>query len=471
MANSLGYAQDTKGNLFELFDDGTKVAITPGVTAFVDATGTRIPVKVTSAAPAAPAPAAPVKEKDYSAEMAAAAAAEADAKKALAKADAMYSKATTPKKTYAPGETVFTPVKEIVDRYGDVVRVDAQGRDEFGNIVFAGTDQSKVGGSPNTSVGAPAVSGGAAAGGGAGGGGEVAQDNTARQSAYDLLYEKFARLGLGGLVAPLESLIKKGDLQPSQFTGELRKTDDYKKRFAANAARQAKGLMPLDEATYIANENQYEKVMKNYGLPASYYAGYTDPKTGVTYKPALEKFLSGDVSPTELEDRIMTAQQRVLNTNPEVLKALKQFYPDISNADILAYTLDPEKSLNEIQRKVTAAEIGGAALAQGLQTGTSSAEALAGYGITKQQAQKGYEAIAEILPRGSQLASIYGQSPYTQQTAETEVFGTTGSAEAAAKRKKLSDLEQASFAGQSGVGALGRDRAAYQSQTYGAGQY
>lgn len=372
---------------------------------------------------------------------------------------------------------VFTPVKKIVDRYGDVVPVDSQGRDESGMIVIAGPDQSKVGGPKNTSMIVdagdgktvdltplpPAGAGNTVIGGG--------QDNSGRQSAYDLLYEKFARLGLGGLVAPLEYLIKKGDLQPSQFTNELRKTDNYKKRFAANAARQVKGLAPLDEATYIANENQYEKVMKNYGLPASYYAGYTDPKTGITYKPALEKFISGDVSPTELEDRIMTAQQRVLNTNPEVLKALRQFYPDISNADILAYTLDPEKSLNEIQRKVTAAEIGGAALAQGLQTGTSSAEALAGYGITKQQAQKGYEAIAEILPRGSQLASIYGQSPYTQQTAETEVFGTTGSAEAAAKRRKLSDLEQASFGGQSGVGALGRDRAAYQSQTYGAGQY
>lgn len=299
----------------------------------------------------------------------------------------------------------------------------------------------------------------------------VPQDDSGRRSAYDLLYEKFARLGLGGLVAPLESLIKRGDLQPSQFTGELRKTDDYKKRFAANIARQTKGLMPLDEATYITNENQYEKVMKNYGLPASYYAGYTDAKTGVTYKPALEKFLSGDVSPAELEDRIMTAQQRVLNTNPEVLRALRQFYPDISNADILAYTLDPERSLNEIRRKVTAAEIGGAALAAGLQTGSTSAEALAGYGITKQKAMEGYQEVATMLPRGSQLADFYKQTPYTQQVAETEVFGTSGAAEAAKKRKALTALEQASFSGQSGVGALGRDRAAYQSQTYGAGQY
>jgi hypothetical protein len=44
------------------------------------------------------------------------------------------------------------------------------------------------------------------------------------------------------------------------------------------------------------------------------------------------------------------------------MTALKQFYPDIKNGDILAYTLDPEKGLADIRKKVTAAEIGGAAL-------------------------------------------------------------------------------------------------------------
>ena len=296
------------------------------------------------------------------------------------------------------------------------------------------------------------------------------QDNSARQSAYDLLYDKFARLGLGGLVSPLQDLIKRADIQPSQITTELRNSKAYQQRFAANAQRQSKGLMPLDEATYISNENQYEKIMKNYGLPVSYYAGTTDPQTGITYKPSLEKFLVGDISPTELEDRITTAQQRVLNTNPEVLKALKQFYPDISNADILAYTLDPEQSLNTIKRKVSAAEIGGAALAQGLSTGQASAEALAGMGITKQQAQQGYQTIGEMLPRATQLGSIYN-TPYDQATAEAETFGTAGAAEAARKRKALAALEVGSFSGSSGVGALGRDTAPYRQQTYGAGQY
>jgi len=196
--------------------------------------------------------------------------------------------------------------------------------------------------------------------------------------------------------------------------------------------------------------------MRNYGLPATYYT-----RGDMGRQEGFEKFLAGDVSPAELEDRISIAQKRVLNAPPEVTTALKQFYPDISTGDILAYTLDPSKGLQDIQRKVTAAEIGGAALGQGLGTSMQRAEELARFGVTGEAARQGFQTVAEIAPRGSQLASIYRQEPYGQAEVETEVFGLTGSAEAAKRRKKLTELEQASFSGQAGAtgGALGRERA------------
>jgi hypothetical protein len=143
------------------------------------------------------------------------------------------------------------------------------------------------------------------------------------------------------------------------------------------------------------------------------------------------------------------------------MAALKSFYPGITNGDILAYTLDPTNALTEIKRKVTSAEIGGAAIQAGLTTGMTRADELAKAGITKQQAQQGFQTVAEVAPRGGQLAAMYGESPYTQQTAEQEVFGLAGSVDAAKQRKKLAGLEQASFSGQAGTaqGALGRERA------------
>jgi len=287
---------------------------------------------------------------------------------------------------------------------------------------------------------------------------KLKQDEKTRQgqSAYTLLFEEFNRYGMGALVEPLKALIQDG-LSPAEFTLRLRETDAYKKRFAANADRIKKGLKAISEAEYLELEDQYQNVMRNYGLPESYYT-----RGDMGRQEGFEKFIASDVSALELEDRIATAQKRVLNANPEVLQAIKDFYGDsITNGDILAYTLNPTKGLEDIKRKVTAAEIGGAAIQSGLRTGMARAEELGAAGITKQQAQQGFGTIAGGLERGSQLASIYGENPYTQTTAEKEVFGLAGQTEAAKERKKLTSLEKATFGGQSGVtsGALARDRA------------
>jgi hypothetical protein len=282
-----------------------------------------------------------------------------------------------------------------------------------------------------------------------------AQAQGERQSAYDLLYSQFKQYGLEALVEPLKGLVTSG-ASPSEFTIKLRETDAYKKRFAANEARIQKGLKAISEAEYLGLEDQYQNIMRNYGLPAEYYA-----RGDMGTQEGFNKFIANDVSAAELEDRVMTAQSRVLNSNPEVLASLKAFYPDITNGDILAYTLNPEKALTDIKRKVTAAEIGGSATQAGLGTTMARAEELGAAGINKAQAQQGFGTIAGGLERGSQLASIYGQDPYTQTTAEKEVFGLAGKTEAEKQRKKLTGLEKAAFSGQSGIssGALVRDRA------------
>ena len=281
-----------------------------------------------------------------------------------------------------------------------------------------------------------------------------------RLSAYNILKMEFDQYGLGSLVTDIKDLLI-NDTPTSEFGLRLRGTEAYRTRFKANEARIAAGLAALSPAEYVALEDQYQNIMRNYGLPASYY---TKDQTGK--QVGFEKFIAGDVSATELEDRIATAQKRVLNANPEVSTALKAFYPDIQNGDILAYALDPSQGLENIKRKVTAAEIGGAAMAQGLSTGAERAMQLAGYGVTKAQAQEGFQTIAGIVPRAQQLSGIYKQGQYGQTQAEQEVFGLAGAEEATRQRKKLTELERASFSGSSGAaqGALGRDRALGQGQ-------
>jgi hypothetical protein len=276
-----------------------------------------------------------------------------------------------------------------------------------------------------------------------------------RLSAYDILYREFKANGLESLVEAAKNVILNEDSDSGRILA-LRSSPDYVKRFSANEQRKLKGLAVLDERAYLAMEDQYQELMRQYGLPASYYA--KDP-TGK--QVGFEQLIANDVSNIELNDRLMAAQDRVVNANPEVARALKQFYPDITNGDILAYTLDPKNAIKDIQRKVTSAEIGGAALQSGLTANLARAEELQKMGVDKAAATEGYSAIGAGLQRGSELASIYGESPYSQATAESELFKLSGQQEARKQRQKVTGLEKATFGGQSGItsGALARDRA------------
>lgn len=278
--------------------------------------------------------------------------------------------------------------------------------------------------------------------------------NAKKVSAYDKLSQRLADKGLSSLFQSVKDLIQE-DLPDSEFTIRLRETPAYQTRFAANKGRIAKGLKPLSEGAYLELEDAYQDTMSRYGLPETYYK-----RGDLGVQAGFEKLIAGGVSSLELEDRIQTAKDRVLNADANISEALKNFYPDITDGDVLAYVLDPKNALDTIKRRVQAAEIGGAAAMAGggLKTNVNDAEYLARFGVTKEKARAGYQEIAGGLERGSQLASIYGQTPYTQATAETDVFGLGGAAEARRKRQKITGLEQATFSGQSGLSSSALDQ-------------
>ena len=278
--------------------------------------------------------------------------------------------------------------------------------------------------------------------------------NAKKVSAYDKLSKRLADKGLSSLFQSVKDLIQE-DLPDAEFTIRLRETPAYQTRFAANKGRITKGLKPLTEGAYLELEDAYQDTMSRYGLPESYYS-----RGDLGVQAGFEKLIAGGVSSLELEDRIQTAKDRVLNADANISEALKNFYPDITDGDVLAYVLDPKNALDTIKRRVQAAEIGGAAAMAGggLKTNVNDAEYLARFGVSKEQARTGYQQIAGGLERGGQLAGIYNQTPYTQATAETDVFGLGGAAEARRKRQKISGLEQATFGGRSGLSSSALDQ-------------
>jgi hypothetical protein len=276
----------------------------------------------------------------------------------------------------------------------------------------------------------------------------------AGKSAYDILFNEFNKYGLGSLVSALEDFIKDG-LSEAEFTLKLRGTDAYKKRFAANAKRIANGFAAIDEATYLGLEDRYQSIMQNYGMPAKYYA-----RGELGVQQYFEDAISNNVDPVTFEERIIEGK-KVLDANKNILDAAKQFFPTLNDGDFLAYVLDTKNGLSDIQRKVTSAEIGGAQLGSGLSATLSNAEALAKAGITGKQYQQAASTISQATVRGGQLASIYKQDPYTQQTAEELVLNIPGSTDALKKTEKIAGLEKATFGAKTGISssALSRDRA------------
>jgi hypothetical protein len=220
----------------------------------------------------------------------------------------------------------------------------------------------------------------------------------------------------------------------------------FQKRFPANKARAAAGKSVLSPGAYLALERQYTATMREFGV-----AGLAKPET-------LSSFISNDVSAAEVADRVGLAVTRIQNADPETKKALAQYYPMLNQTDIVTAFLDPKEGLPALQRKVTMAEIGGAGLVQGMKVGQTTAADLADFGVTKEEARKGYATIAEVTPRADFLSQISQGPDYGQAEAEAEVFKGTASAKRA--RESLTAIEQARFQGSSGTmkGSLGKSR-------------
>jgi hypothetical protein len=358
-------------------------------------------------------------------------------------------------------------VNPVTGKFGDSFNPNRDLTDAEYKAAVAGKSGAERGAAINAAIAAKNEAAGGGTGGSGGGGAtpsglkseaQIAADAAAaerradRQSAYDLLFSEFNQYGLGALVAPLKGLIVSG-ASPAEFTIKLRETPEYQKRFAANAKRITNGFKAIDEATYLSLEDSYQSILQNYGMPEKYY------KRGeLGVQQYLADAIAKNIDSVTFEERVMEGQ-KVVNANKEIFDAAKRFFPTLTDGDFLDYVLNPQNALSDIKRKVTAAEIGGAQMGAGLQATLTNAEQLAKAGVTGAQYQQAAPTISEASIRGGQLASIYKEDPYTQQTAEQAVLNTPGSAAAIRQTKKLAGLETAAFSGQSGRGAIDRERA------------
>lgn len=286
--------------------------------------------------------------------------------------------------------------------------------------------------------------------------------------AYDTIGKILESYRITGLASVLETIRDEYPEASSEDILTLLQFDDrynakFNERFAANVDRLKAGKPVLSPADYLKLEQGYMKIFNAYNLPTFNTQSYYDT------------FIKEDLDIEEVTDRVQLGYDRVLN-DQAVQTTFNQFYSALGFSDIVAGMLDTANQLPALERKVKAAEIGGAALRQGLvaselaateaqanvgytnvSRGTLGADVLGRQGLTKAQAEEGYKKIAQVLPTAEKLSSIYGGTEEQYGRLEAEQEQLQGLASAARKRQRLADIETAQFKKQPGLGkgALG----------------
>ena len=269
-------------------------------------------------------------------------------------------------------------------------------------------------------------------GGGNGGGGGGRHPLThQQQSAFDLIKHTLQEWGLGSLYNDAKSFIQQG-LSSDEIKLKLADTQEWKQRFAGNEIRQKAGLRVLSPAEYLAVEEQYHQTLRAYGIPRGFYDN----------KHATDAWIGGDVSPSELQARVQRVSEAI-DANPTVIQAWNKYYGG-GKGGLIAAGLDMKKAAPLVDQQIVSAEIGSAALDQGLNVARGRAEQLSKYGVTLSSARQAYSQIASRLPTDQSVAARFGTSFGQGQEEDATLLGN---AAAQNKQANLYAMEGAQFSG------------------------
>ena len=221
---------------------------------------------------------------------------------------------------------------------------------------------------------------------------------------------------------------------PDAIIFAIREQPAYQKRFAGNAARLKKGLSELDPASYIALENQFRQTLQS-NLGPEMLSVYGTQET-------FQELIEGDVSPSELNERIQQGYRAVADADPGVKEQMRTLY-GVTEGQLVGYFLDPTKAAPLLTRRAQAANIAARGLEQGgIQLSGAFAEDLARRGITEQQARAGF---AEVGGLGELRQTFAGETALSGEQLAGAQFGIDVAAQQELERKRR--LRTGEFAG------------------------
>jgi hypothetical protein len=207
-----------------------------------------------------------------------------------------------------------------------------------------------------------------------------------RESFRDLVRRELEFYGLEGLTDRVLATLEEYDqIGPDLFMARIRETPEYQRRFRGNQLLRSRGMNVLSEAEYVATETAYRNLMRNAGLPQGYYDSPDD----------FAELIGGGVSPAELSARVVEGYRELAAADQTVRDQMRALY-GLTDGEMVAYFLDPDRALPVIERQVATARLGAAAARQGFAetVDREAFERMSALGITEQQATEVFGTLA-----------------------------------------------------------------------------
>ena len=274
--------------------------------------------------------------------------------------------------------------------------------------------------------------------------------------AKEILRNVLSSYGLEGLYEYAWSLYANQTIDVNDtesFMYALREQEAYKKRFAANERRKALGFNELKPATYIALEKSYKDTLAANGLPQGFYDSPDD----------FEKLIGGDVSVSELNNRLRDAYTVVRDASPEVKNKMAEMY-GITDGDLLAYVIDPDRArplmAPDYKRQAQAALIAESAQRlSGLNFNKDIAEQFVRQGTTQAEAEAAFTTVGQM---GELRRSGLGEQQITDLQFAQAALGTDAEAKRLVEERKKRRIGEVTASGGSATLAQG-DSTSYKS--------
>lgn len=284
-------------------------------------------------------------------------------------------------------------------------------------------------------------------------------DEMVDRNAFTMLANYLNSIGLGSLFSYtngqpsgwLWEQVKEGIVSEESLQMALEQTPEFRQRFAVlfemrdNATRSGGGYVPSVKEV-VEYEESFFRTMAAAGLPSWFYDDLGDAHNA----------LRSNLSVSQIADRIEAGYSAVQAMPDEVRDVFDEFYGAQGDQALLAAVLDPQKTMDEIDRAVRTAQVGGYLRQQGFDMSRGRAEVFAAPNLSETEIRKISQEAGKM--RGLTQETIgEGAMDLTDESAVAAAFGTNAQdeqlLEARLTRRQLGQRSTSGGAitGQSGI--------------------